>query len=165
MARTSSAACIEPSAAGTHQHSPQTYMIAAYSVSLLEGNTVCHQAAGLSFALRITPRQQSVPPATACSMSCAGCWLKCETVAAVSASCCNAGKLAILPACLDKLLFICLDKEAEAVGSNLCSASAPADASISLLYLQQNARLVVNKLAPMQAARMYNEFQKVQSAG
>jgi hypothetical protein len=71
----------------------------------------------------------------------------------------------MLSACLDKLLFICLDKEAEAAGSNLCSASAPADASISFLYLQQNARLAVNKLAPMQAAWMYNEFQKVQSGG
>ncbi len=101
-------------------------MIAAYSASILEGKTVCHHAAGLSFTLRMTPRQQSVPPATACSTSCAGCWLRCDTVAAVSASCCNAGKLAIVPACLDKLLFICLDKEAEAVGSNLCSASAPA---------------------------------------
>ncbi len=127
-------------------------MIAAYIASLPDRNTVCDQAVGLSFTPRMTPRQLSVPPATACSTSCAGCWLKCDTVAAVSASCCTAGKLVILPACLDKLLFICLDKEAEAVGSNLCSASVSADASMSFLYTQQNVHLMVYKLASMQAA-------------
>lgn len=165
MAWTSSAACIEPSAAGTHQHSAQTYVTAAYSASLPDRNTVCHQAVQLSFTPRMTPRQQSVPPATACSTSCAGCWLNCDTVAAVSASWCNAGKLAILSACLDKLLFICLDKEAEAVGSNLCSACAPADASTFFLYSQQNAHLMVHKLASMQAGWLYNLFQQVQSGG
>lgn len=136
-------------------------MIAAYIASLPDRNTVCDQAVGLSFTPRMTPRQLSVPPATACSTSCAGCWLKCDTVAAVSASCCTAGKLVILPACLDKLLFICLDKEAEAVGS----ASVSADASMSSLYTQQNVHLMVYKLASMQAAWLYNEFQQVQSGG